>query len=108
MKADLIPIELDQLKLRRPNYPDNCLILDIADNVRDKVTTNFRCFVIVISSEGALYVILPYDYPARSTHFLNTHRSLITTLSINAMMTLVTVITMMTKTTKMTIFHDNF
>ena len=44
----MIPIELDQLKLRRPNYPDNCLILDIADNVRDKVTTNFFCFVIVI------------------------------------------------------------
>ena len=38
VKADLIPIHLDQLKLRRPNYPDNCLILDIADNVKDKVT----------------------------------------------------------------------
>ena len=37
VKADLIPIHLDQLKLRRPNYPDNCLILDIADNVKEKV-----------------------------------------------------------------------
>ena len=37
VKADLIPIQLDQLKLRRPNYPDNCLILDIADNVKEKV-----------------------------------------------------------------------
>ena len=63
-----------------------------------------ECFV---SSEGALYVILPYDYPQRN-HFLNTHRSLITTWSINAMLTLVTMITMMTKTTKMTISDDNF
>ena len=54
----------------------------------------------VVSSEGALYVILPYDYPAqRSGHFLNTHRSLITTLSIDAMMTL---LTMMTKITEIT------
>ena len=65
---------------------------------------------IVISSEGALYVILPYDYPAaqRSTHFLNIHRSLITTLSIDAVMTLLTVISMKTKITKMTISDDNF
>ena len=64
---------------------------------------------VVVSSEGALYVIMPYDYPAaQRTHFLNTHRSLMTTLSNNAMMTLVTVITMMTKTTKMTISDDNF
>ena len=57
----------------------------------------------VISSEGALYVILPYDYPAaQRTHFLNTHRSLITTLSINAMMTLLTMISLMTKITKIT------
>ena len=34
---------------------------------------------LFISSEGALYVILPYDYPQQRTHFLNTHRSLITT-----------------------------
>ena len=58
---------------------------------------------IFISSEGALYVIMPYDYPAQQrTHFLNTHRSLITTLSINAMMTLLTMISMMTKITKIT------
>ena len=44
-------------------------------------------------------MIMPYDYPARSGHFLNTHQSLMTTLSINAMMTLVTMITMMTKIT---------
>ena len=49
----------------------------------------------------------PMTIQQRSGHFLNTHRSLITTLSINAMMTLVTVITMMTKTTKMTISDDN-
>ena len=60
----------------------------------------------VISSEGALYVILPYDYPQRSgTHFLNTHRSLTTTLSIDAVMTLLTVISMKTKITEITI-HD--
>ena len=35
-----------------------------------------------------------------SGHFLRTHRSLITTLGINAMMTLVTMITVMTKITK--------
>ena len=63
---------------------------------------------VIFSSEGALYVILPYDYPQQRTHFLNTHRSIRTTWSINAMMTLVTVITMMTKTTKMTISDDNF
>ena len=57
----------------------------------------------IFSSEGALYVIVPYDYPAaQRTHFLNTHRSLITTLCINAMMTLLTVISMMTKMTKIT------
>ena len=55
----------------------------------------------IISSEGALYVILPYDYPAR-THFLNTHRSLMTTLSIDPMMTLLTVISMLTKITEIT------
>ena len=57
----------------------------------------------IVSSEGALYVILPYDYPQRgSTHFLNTHRSLTTTLSIDAVMTLLTVISMMTKITEIT------
>ena len=66
-------------------------------------------FHVVVSSEGALYVILPYDYPQRSgTHFLNTHRSLTTTLSIDAVMTLLTVISMKTKITKMTISDDNF
>ena len=64
----------------------------------------------IFSSEGALYVILPYDYPAaqQRTHFLNTHRSLITTLSIVAVMTLLTVISMKTKINKMTISDDNF
>ena len=58
---------------------------------------------LLISSEGALYVILPYDYPAQQrAHFLTTHRSLTTTLSINAMMTLVTMISIMTKITKIT------
>ena len=59
--------------------------------------------ICIVSSEGALYVILPYDYPARSgTHFLNTHRSLTTTSSINDMMTLLTVISMKTKITEIT------
>ena len=53
-------------------------------------------------------MILPYDYPAQRTHFLNTHRSLTTTLSIDAVMTLLTVISMKTKITKMTISDDNF
>ena len=44
VKADLIPIELEQLKLKRPNYPDNCLILDIADNVKDKVVIKVMIF----------------------------------------------------------------
>ena len=50
-----------------------------------------------------------------STHFLNTHRSLITTLSIDAVMTLLTVISMMTKITEITwnvkwheMSNDNF
>ena len=64
---------------------------------------DFLDFLSLISSEGALYVIMPYDYPAqRSTHFLNTHRSLITTLIINAVMTLLTVISMKTKITEIT------
>ena len=37
-----------------------------------------------------------------ATHFLRTHRSLIITLSINAIMTVVTMISMMTKITKIT------
>ena len=51
---------------------------------------------LFVSSEGALYVILPYD------------RSLITILSIDAVMTLLTLISMKTKITKMTISDDNF
>ena len=70
---------------------------DIAQNKGDFTSSH------VFSSEGALYVILPYDYPARSgTHFLNTHRSLTTTLSIDALMTLLTVISMKTKITEIT------
>ena len=58
---------------------------------------------LFFSSEGALYVIMPYDYPAQQrTHFLNTHWSLVTNLSINAMMSLMTMISMMTKITKIT------
>ena len=41
MRADLIPIDRDQLKLSRPNYPDNCLALDIAENVRGTVGNIF-------------------------------------------------------------------
>ena len=57
----------------------------------------------VISSEGVLIAIVPYDYTAaQRSHFLRTHRSLITTLSINVMMTLVTKMTMITMMTKIT------
>ena len=73
------------------------------------ITANSELPGFFISSEGALYVILPYDYPVqRSSHFLNTHRSLLTTLSIDAVMTLLTVISMKTKITEMTISDDNF
>ena len=54
----------------------------------------------IVSSEGALYVFMTYYRLA--THFLRTHRSLIITLSINAIMTVVTMISMMTKITKIT------
>ena len=63
---------------------------------------------VIFSSEGALYVILPYDYPQRSILSLNTHWFLMTTLIINDLMTLVNVISMKTKITKMTISNDNF
>ena len=60
------------------------------------------CFLLfVVSSEGALYAIMPRDLTILA-HFLRTHRSSITTKSINAMMTLVTLITMMTKITRIT------
>ena len=52
VKADMIPIHLDQLKLRRPNYPDNCLILDIADNVKERVE--------IVQCMG-LFVLLRFD-----------------------------------------------
>ena len=48
----MIPIHLDQLKLRRPNYPDNCLILDIADNVKERVE--------IVQCMG-LFVLLRFD-----------------------------------------------
>ena len=73
------------------------LLFAVPQNIWYKITS-----IAFVSSEGALYVILPYDYPQRSTHFLNTHRSSKTTLSIDAIMTLVTMISMMTKITKIT------
>ena len=62
----------------------------------------------VVSSEGALYVILPYDYQAAARPLFEHTPVLNNNLSINAMMTLVTMISMMTKITKMTISDDNF
>ena len=57
---------------------------------------------LIISSEGALYVILPYDYQA-AAHPLFEHTPVLNNnLSIDAMMTLLTVISMMTKITKIT------
>ena len=64
--------------------------------------------ILVVSSEGALYVILPYDYQAAARPLFEHTPVLNNNLSINAMMTLVTMITMMTKITKMTISDDNF
>ena len=64
--------------------------------------------LILISSEGALYVILPYDYQAAARPLFEHTPVLNNNLSINAMMTLVTMISMMTKITKMTISDDNF
>ena len=52
----------------------------------------------IVSSEGALYVILPYDYQA---HPLFEHTPVLKN-NFDAMMTLVTMITMMTKITKIT------
>ena len=61
---------------------------------------SFQNHPVIFGNVGALYVIMTYYRLA--THFLRTHRSLITTLSINAMMTLVTMISIMTKITKIT------
>ena len=36
-------IGLDQMKLSLPNYPDNCLALDISRNVRGKVGDVLEC-----------------------------------------------------------------
>ena len=55
-----------------------------------------------VSSEGALYVILPYDYQAAARPLFEHTPVLNNNLSINAMMTLVTMISMMTKITKIT------
>ena len=57
--------------------------------------TSTSCFLV--SSEGALYVIMPYDYPRPLFEILSIYANkYMSTLSINAMMTLVTLITMMT------------
>ena len=56
-------------------------------------------FAKFISSEGALYVILPYDYPAAAARPLFEHTPV--NFAIDAMMTLVTMIYIMTKKLKM-------
>ena len=55
----------------------------------------------IISSEGALYVILPYDYQAAARPLFEHTPVLNNNLSINAMMTLLTMLKIMTEITKM-------
>ena len=44
------------------------------------VITNAQVILsLLVSSEGALIAITPYDYPQRSAHFLSTHRPSTTT-----------------------------
>ena len=64
-----------------------------------------RAFVattqVIISSEGALIAITPYDYPQQQQHPLFEHTPVLdNNLNINAMMTLVTMITIKTEITK--------
>ena len=53
----------------------------------------------IVSSEGALIAITPYDYPQGKPLFEHTP-ALDNNLNINAMMTLVTMITIKTEITK--------
>ena len=61
---------------------------------------NVRFLFFFFNSEGAIYVIMPYDYPAQPlfehTPVLNNN------FEYYAMMTLLTMISMMTKITKIT------
>ena len=57
-------------------------------------------YAFIVSSEGALYVILPYDYTRARPLFEHT-LALDNNLNINAMMTFVT-ITIMTEITEIT------
>ena len=56
---------------------------------------------VIFSSEGALYVIVPYDYTRARPLFEHTP-ALDNNLNINAMMTFVTMITIMSEITKIT------
>ena len=56
---------------------------------------------LVVSSEGALIAITPYDYPRSAARPLFEHTPVLdNNLNINAMMTLVTMITIKTEITK--------
>ena len=57
MKTDLIPIDRDQLKLNRPNYPDNCLARNIAEDVRGKVN-NIYIYIYVESEAIYIYIYM--------------------------------------------------
>ena len=80
---------------------DNCQNIFVRHFVSQSILTKGVLPNIVISSEGALYVILPYDYPAQRPLFEHTP-VLNNNLSIDAMMTLLTMISMMTKITEIT------
>ena len=54
----------------------------------------------VVSSEGALMAITPYDYPQQLRPLFEHTQVLHNNLNINAMMTLVTMITIKTEITK--------
>ena len=59
----------------------------------------FLCMVFLLALKELYTWYCPMTIQRQRAHFLNTHRSLITTLSIDAVMTLLTVISMKTKIT---------
>ena len=61
------------------------------------------CYIVFVSSEGALIAITPYDYPQQQQRPLFERTPVLdNNLNIIAMMTLVTIITMMNMITKIT------
>ena len=78
---------------------DNILERPLTFNSTEEIAPNFLLCLLAPKELYTWYCPMTIQ---RSSHFLNTHRSLITTLSIDAMMTLLTVISMMTKITQIT------